>query len=142
LAANALGHLIDPQGATPAWRLDYFLDEHLSHIIWHCAIISLSLILLQGPVGNTRVSPFACAMSGLPYGFSFFAVTVEGQTPALGILAALSIVTWIGSKWKGRKRDAMSVFFASGYLLALLLYLIWFLMHGGLPEFSEVGLLK
>ena len=142
LAANALGHLIVPQASSPAWRLDYFLDEHLSHIIWHSAIILLSLVLLNGPLGDTKVPTLASASFGLPYGFSFFAITVEGQTPAIGILAALSILVWLGSRWKNRKGDALSVFFASGYLLALLLYFVWYLMQGGLPQFSEVGLIK
>ena len=142
LAANALGHLIVQQASSPAWRLDYFLDEHLSHVIWHSAIVLLSLVLLNGPLTNARVPALVSASFGLPYGFCFFAITVEGQTPAIGILAALSISIWLGSRFRERKEDAMSVFFASGYLFALVLYLVWYLMQGGLPQFSEVGLIK
>ncbi len=142
LAANALGHLLDARPLTAAYRLDYFLDEHLSHVLWHAAIILLAVLLLVQAKREEVDSPVSCIVGAVPYGFSYFAITVEGQTAALGILAAFALSGWIASSFKERKKDAYSVFFLSAHLLALALYLLWYLMHGGLPQFSEVGLLK
>ncbi len=142
LAANALGHLLDAQPPSAAYRLDYFLDEHLSHVVWHAAIILLACLLLVRGKLEMEVSRLSCIVSAVPYGFSYFAITVEGQTSAMGIVAALALSGFIASKFRERRRDAYSVFFLIAHLLALILYLIWFLMNGGLPQFSEVGLLK
>lgn len=142
LAANALGHLIDPQPASAAWRLDYFLDEHLSHVLWHGAIILLPCLLLFGNGVQAEFSRPICIVSAVPYGFSYFAITVEGQTAAMGIVSALVLSGWIGLEFRKRRKDAFSVFFLSALLLALALYLLWFVLHGGLPQFSEVGLLQ
>jgi hypothetical protein len=98
--------------------------------------------LLFGKRVRGEFSRLACIVGAVPYGFSYFAITVEGQTAAMGIVAALALSAWITRQLRKGEKNAFSVFFLSALLLALALYLFWFMLHGGLPQFSEVGLLQ
>jgi hypothetical protein len=70
-------------------------------------------------------------------------MVIEGATVPLGLpFAALFVI--VAMIW-GRKelgsRPLVS-FFVFGYMVALLLFAVWGIWQGGLPEFSKVGLIK
>ena len=80
---------------------------------------------------------------GLIYGFTYFLTVVEAGTAPLGVPFAI-VVTVFGLIWgrKQFKRQPMTTFFVVGYGLATLLIVIWAIWQGGLPEFSEVGIIQ
>ena len=84
LAANAIGHLVG-DGTGDLQMLTHDLDEVLSHVIWHAALIGLSALIvwraLQHPPLQRRWSArslAALALAPLLFGFTFFAMVVEG----------------------------------------------------------------
>ena len=147
LGANAIGHLVEENPASDVFRLSYFLDEHLSHVLWHTAMVCLSLLLVV--VGWRRIAIVARprmqteGLAGVVYGFTHFAVTVEGQTTIIGVTGAVVILLLILVPGRNRVRvEPLLGFFGSAYFTALVLYGVWAAMHGWtLPEFSEVGLI-
>jgi hypothetical protein len=81
-------------------------------------------------------------IGALLYGLTYFASIIEAGTAPLGIpfaIAAVAIILIWGRK--GLRRKPLVAFFLIAYLLALILFAVWAIIWGGLPEFSEVGLL-
>ncbi len=153
LAANALDNLMEAQaglGLIPLegndlYRLTYFFDEGLGHILWHLGILGLAAVLIAREwrqPGGERTAVWPVALSGLLYGFILFAITVEGQTVWLGLPFAV-IVVGFGLLRGIRKLGQRPVlaFFLVACCLACVLYLGWGVYWGGFPEFGEVGLL-
>ena len=104
LAANAIGDAFPPGGAETFYQtvpgdLDLWLDETLSHWMWHVAWVALSV--LGARRGDACAVPRRCAASsptaavaGLVHGATFFLVSVEGVTTLLGIPASILILAW------------------------------------------------
>ena len=151
LAANAIGHLV-PEGSGDLQVLTHDLDEVVSHFIWHGALIGLSALIVVRSLGNTdwtdaATSPRSLASMTLAmviFGFTFFAMVVEGGTALIGLPGA-ALIAAVGRSLAGRsmfRRPAVALF-SGGYLVALLLCLIWAAMNGWqLVEFSKAGLIQ
>jgi hypothetical protein len=151
LAANAIGDAFPKGGAeafyaTVPGNLDYWLDEILSHWMWHMGWVALSGLVLAAAIRADvrtpdRTSRLA-ASAGLVHGVAFFFVTVEGLTTALGIPASIVLVgcsTWAARR--GLARHPVITFLLMGSIVTLLGYLGWGALHGWtLPEFTKVGL--
>jgi hypothetical protein len=145
LSANSIGNLFGG-GTTEVHTLIHFYDEVLSHYLWHLGIISLSILLLAAPYGDPA---FASAPrwgiiipSAVLYGFTYFAAIDEGGTVPLGLPAAVLIVVWLLVRKRNEIRTQNLVaFFFLAYVIALLLFAVWFARWGGFPEFSAVGLI-
>ena len=151
LAANAIGDAFPPGGAetfytTAPGDLDLWLDETLSHWMWHVAWVALSILVLAaatraGGLPMGRVSTMA-AVAGIVHGVTFFIVSVEGVTALLGIPASILILAWsvlVGRR--GLARQAVVTFFLVATVVTLIGYLGWGALHDWtLPEFSKVGL--
>jgi hypothetical protein len=147
LAANAIGHLIQELPGGDADTLTYFLDEVLSHYIWHIGLVGLSALLIYRQWRN----PFAGERSGLGFetaggilhGLTYFIIVVEAGTAPLGVPYALLVVifTLIWGRTKLRQQPILAFFFVT-CLVATLLFLGWGLYWGGLPQFSEVGIIE
>lgn len=151
LAANAVGDAF-PHGEAEAFyqtvpgELDLWLDETLSHWMWHLAWVALSILMLaaatRAPLALSEGSSATAAVAGLVHGVSFFLVSVEGVTTSLGIPASVLILVWC--LLAGRRRSARHPvvrFFLVSTLVTLLGYLGWAAMNSWtLPEFSKVGL--
>jgi hypothetical protein len=144
LAANSISNLLGG-GSSGVHQLVHFYDEVLSHYLWHLAIIGLSLLLLirtNSSAEGTSVHWGLIGPAAVLYGFTYFVAINEGGTVPLGLPAAALLVLWLAlSRRQGIRRHNLIGFFAAGYGVALVLFLAWFLIWGGFPEFSEVGLI-
>lgn len=153
LAANSINNLIEnlagDQGinilGTDIYRLTYFIDEHLSHYLWHIGVVGLAALLIyrdwRRPAG-IATSWWAVITGGVIYGFTLFCIFLEGQTVALGLPFAL-IVSLLGLVWWRKllgQKPVLAFFFVS-CLVAAALFTGWGLYWGGFPQFTEVGLL-
>jgi hypothetical protein len=153
LGTNAIGDAFPSGGAeafyrTPPGDLDHWLDEGLSHWIWHAAFVAMVVLMLAlgrraDPSRGRWAVPMA-ALAGLVYGAAFFIVTDEGVTTALGIPASLLLLGWSALETRrGPAGRAIVTFVLVGAVVTLIGYAGWAALHGGaLPEFSKVGLFQ
>ena len=155
LAANGIGDTFaegparDAFYLTPAGELDKFLDEVLSHWVWHVAWIALLATLLWSVAvrptiedrgGGAIVSRGVAiatiglsALAGLLHGFTWFVVTDEGDTWPLAIPATIVLLV---VAWLVRGRDAgraVTTFLLTGSVVTLAMYVIWIVLHGWPP---------
>jgi hypothetical protein len=139
LAANAIGDAFtagpdrDAFYATDAGALDHFLDEDLSHWLWHAAWVALSvlMVLLATRRPDWRGGGGAvAAAAGLVHGFTFFLVTAEGGTAALGIPASIGLAAWSGLRMRRGSAHPVFRFFVVSGLTTVLLDLVWAALHG------------
>jgi hypothetical protein len=94
LAANSIYNLIESLARiqvldikpTDIYQLAYFVDEHLSHYIWHIGIIGLAALLIYRDWRRPADIPtrwWSTVLAGLLYGFLLFCIFLEGQTVML-----------------------------------------------------------
>jgi hypothetical protein len=151
LAANAIGDAFPHDAAEAFYRtvpgdLDLWLDETLSHWMWHAAWVALSILMLAAATRSSVAPPdrtsAIATVSGLIYGATFFLVSVEGVTTLLGIPASILILVWcliVGRH--GLVRQPVLTFFLVATVVTLVGYVGWGALNGWtLPEFSKVGL--
>ena len=146
LAANAIGHLTKGMGGSDIETLTHFLDEVLSHYLWHVGLVGLSALLIyrqwKNPFENERSGTGYVITAGIIHGFNYFLTIVEAATTPLGVPFAVLVV--IAALVWGRKelaRQPILTFFFVAYLVATLFFLGWGIYWGGLPEFSQVGII-
>ena len=114
----------------------YFWDEVWGHFEWHLGwfllIVGFCLAERARPV---RLDRRLGAISALLLGWTLFVSTVEGRTWWLELGATAILVAWAFAA-----RRPLLVACAGAFGLAALLIGIWAIWHGGVPEFSDVGL--
>ena len=145
LAANSIHNLLSEMGMETGdvYKLTYFFDETLSHYLWHAGIVGLSALLIyrqwRHPFPKGKALLWPLILGGIIYGFSYFLVIMEGGTAPLGVtfavLAVLFILIWARKKLD---RQPLVTFSLVSYGLAMLLFLIWGIINGGLPEILDV----
>ena len=148
LGANAMGDVFkagparDAFYATPVGNLDHFLDEVLSHWIWHLAWVGLLVVLLlvgiRGAEDGTEATGGTLRLAGLAgalHGFTWFCVTDEGGTWALAIPATLVLllVALLVRRRDGSGR-VIGAFLIVSSVLALALYVTWIAYAGWPPQ--------
>jgi hypothetical protein len=147
LAGNAIGHLTGEVTGTRAAALVRFIDEGLSHYLWHAGLVGLSALLFhcqwKSPFPDPRPGLEYEIAAGSIYGATYFIAIVEAATAPLGVPFALLIVllTSTGGMHKLRQRP-LAAFFFVGHAVALLCFIGWGVYWGGLPEFSAVGIIE
>ena len=75
--------------------------------------------------------------------FTYFVCVVEAQTAPLGVPFAIAVVAF--GILRGRKhlrQQPLLAFFFAAHLVALVLFAMWGIYWGGLPEFSKVGIIQ
>ena len=150
LAANAIVRHLHTFAVhdTPLFTLTYFFDEILGHILWDSGLVLISIGLIFA--GTTSLKDEALGrksllvlIASLLYGFTYFVNGVEGQTVLFTLPLAFIIPIAILSYSKVKKvkivRNPVLLLFTCAYLVALLLFLIWWIWQKGFPEFSELG---
>jgi hypothetical protein len=134
LAANSIGH---EQLTGDAKDVTHFWDEEWGHAEWHLGLFVLIGGLSLAERGRTvPVDRRAAVLAALLLGWTFFTSTVEGGTWWLELAATAVFVPWAVSA----RRPVLSAF-AGAFALCALLIGIWAVWHGGVPQFSDVGLL-
>jgi hypothetical protein len=151
LAANAIGDAFSHDAAEAFYQtvpgdLNLWLDETLSHWVWHAAWVALAILMLaaatRGTVGRPDRTSVTAVVAGLVHGATFFLVTVEGATTLLGIPASILILAWcLLAGRRGLLRQPVVTFFLVSTVVTLLGYVVWGALNDWtLPEFSKVGL--
>ncbi len=153
LAANSINNLaenlaknqiLDITG-TNMYTLTYFLDEELSHYLWHAGVLGMIALLSycewRGSA-NLATSWRVTIPAGILYGFTCFCVFLEGQTVLLGLPFTLvfSLITLIWGRKQFSRKPLLAFFFVT-CLAAVILFTGWGFYWGGFPEFSAVGLI-
>ena len=141
LSANSIANE-DPVG--DAERVTYFWDERFSHVEallgWFGLVGAFALAEAQRATapqpGADRHGRGVAVATVILLGFTFFTSTVEGQTWPLLLLAVPVFVAWARRRPRPLLRTA-----AGAYLLGVALLAIWALINGGVPEFTDAGLL-
>jgi hypothetical protein len=146
LAANSIGHLVTDPKTSDLYRLTYFYDERLSHILWHGGILAMMFLLLsrqwRHPFTRESGGTALRVSAGIIYGVTIFLAEIEGGTVAIGFPAA-TLVLLFGLLW-GRKALAsqpLLLFFFVACALLVACFTGWGIYWGGWPEPSQVGLL-
>jgi hypothetical protein len=144
LSANAIARHLSEMKDSPLYWLDYFFDETLGHIFWHSGMvgISIALLLLAANLQSGFVT-WQILAGALFYSFAYFTDAVEGQTVPLlfpGAILILGGILYYHKKSSQKfSENPVKLFFLTGYVLAILLFLIWWIWQGGFPQFSELG---
>jgi len=146
LTANSIGHLLKGMENSAVFNLTDFYDEVLGHYLWHFGVVGLSALLVyrqwRNPFTEARAVTWAVILAGVIYGFTYFAIIIEGATTPLGVPFSVLMVLF-GLIW-GRKKlkiQPLLFFFLIAYFLAVVLFLGWGIYWHGLPEFSKVGII-
>jgi hypothetical protein len=140
LAANAIGDAYargdvrDAFYATDGGDLDHWLDEVLSHWLWHAAWAALAILMLvvatrrrvwpAGPGGATS------AVAGLIHGLTFFFVTTEGATTVMGIPLSILLLAWSARLTRAGSTHPVLRFTLVSSVATLLAYLGWAALNG------------
>jgi len=145
LSANSISNLLVQEGMETGdiYKLTHFYDEMLSHYLWHIGIVGLSALLIyrqwKNPFTEGKALLWPIILGGLIHGFSYFLIIMEANTAPLGVtfsvLATLFIIIF------ARKRisqQPLVTFFLISYALAMLLFLVWGIINGGLPPVTDV----
>lgn len=150
LAANSIDNLAEGLAKkqvlditeTDIYTLTYFLDEHLSHYLWHIGIAGLAALLIyrewRYPTSE-KITWWATILAGLISGITYFCIFDEGQTVPLG-LPFTFIITLLTLIW-GRKKlvqQPIYAFFSIACMVAFVLFAGWGLYWCGFPEIMDV----
>jgi hypothetical protein len=153
LAANSINNLaeglanaqeLDITGSS-IYTLTYFIDEGLSHYLWHGGVLGIMALLsyrvLLRPVNHTTTW-WATSLAGLIHGFTYFCIFIEGRTVLLGLPFAIlfTVLSLIWGYKKMSQQPLLAFFFVTSLVAAMLL-IGWGAYWGGFPEFTEVGLI-
>jgi hypothetical protein len=137
LAANAIA---DRRPAGLVAETTHFWDERFGHIWWHLGWIGLlaAVCLAERGASVAPVSSLADRrriLASFLLGGTLFTNTVEGGTWPLGLVAGGLFCAWA---W--RERRPVLVACALAFALDAALVAVWAAWHGGVPQFSELGL--
>ena len=137
LAANSI-HNEDPTDS--ALDVTYFWDERFSHIESLLGWLGLlaSFCLAESRAGVREREPAVARIAVALLGFTFFTSTVEGQTWPLELVAAAAFAYWA---WRARPHRPLLTHAAVALAFAALLIAVWAVWHGGVPEFSDTGVI-
>jgi hypothetical protein len=112
--------------------------------MWHGAVIGLALLISWR---YWQENPYAFKSdlryefpAGLLHGLTFFMIIIEGGTAIIGLPFALLYLLGIIIFGRNQLRSKPTIgFFSTSFGFASLLFLIWFIIWQGLPQFSELG---
>ena len=115
----------------------YFWDEHFSHIEavlgWFGLVAAGCLAERGAPRERRAPQRGLLGLGAVLLGWTFFTSTVEGQTWWLTLGAAAGFGAWALREPRPLLRAS-----AAAFALGAVLIGVWALMHGGVPEFSEL----
>lgn len=148
--ADTIGNFMVRNPADPAWRLTYFLDEVLGHVLAYFAVFIMGIlgIMLEmqhksSPMGRRGV--LLLGLVGLLTGITWSIALVEGEVARtflpLMIIFSGAVLLWASLRDESLKEKPWSLFFVIVNLVALILVLGWGIYWGRFIQFSELGLI-
>ena len=146
LSANAISHLLKGMESSDVYKLTNFYDEILSHYLWHIGIVGLSALIIfrqwRNPFIEEQTAVWPLILAGVLHGFTFFVMVIEAGTAPLGVTFALLVVflVLVWGRKKMSQRPLLTYFFVS-FSVAAIFFIGWAIYWGGLPEFSQVGII-
>ena len=136
LAANSIA---DERPGGRVAEVAYFWDERFGHIWWHLGWLGLlaACCLAERAAVPSRSWRLEArhAATALLLAFTLFTNTVEGQTWWLGLGAGALFCAWAA-----RERRPLLITCALAFALDALFIAVWAIWHGGVPQFSDLGL--
>jgi hypothetical protein len=137
LAANSINEEM-PAGEVAA--VTDFWDETFGHIWWHLGWLGLlaAFCLAERAASGAAADRRSLGLASVLLGFTLFTNTVEGGTWWLGLGAAFALGA-VTVRRRGRLRPLEAACALALALDAIFLG-IWAAWKGGLPQFSELGL--
>jgi hypothetical protein len=112
----------------------YFWDERFGHIEAVLGWFGLvGALCLAEPTSQRHTSPAVLGLAALVLGWTFFTSTVEGQTWWLELPAAGLFATWALRAPRPLLRASAAAFAVGAVLIG-----VWAILHGGVPEFSDL----
>ncbi len=144
LSANAVARHLTQIPETSVYRLTYFFDEILGHILWDSGWVLMCVGIAWRAVGlapqqtGSRRMVYVAAFF---FGFTYSCNAIEGQTVIFMLPAALiSATTLIVMRWRAtKKQNPVLAFFMYGCLVACFLFAFWYFLQGSFVEFSKAG---
>jgi hypothetical protein len=134
LAANSIA------GESPTGEAEstaHFWDERFGHIEWHLGWIGLiGAFCLADRARPVALGRRVQAGIALLLGFTLFTNTVEGGTWWLELAAAGFFAVWAALA-----RRPLLVTTAAAFAVGTVLIGVWAIWQGGVPQFSEAGLI-
>lgn len=147
LSANSIARLLESMKETEVYRATYLFDEIISHFMWDAGVFLISvgfmILVIKLPFGSLSRSNLVLLFLGAAfYGFTFTVNGIEGQTVIFTFPAAFggflfSLVLYLRGRKQGLENPFL-FFFASAYLLSVLLFSYWGISRSGFPQFSEL----
>lgn len=142
LAANSI-HNEDPVG--DAERVTYFWDERFSHIealIGWFGLVGAFCLAEQTAAPRRELSRRVLIIAAIVLGWTFFVSTVEGQTWPIHLAATALFGGWaIGARRTGEPPGPLMRAAVAAFIIGALLIGVWAVINGGVPEFSDAGLI-
>ena len=140
LAANSINNA-GPGGA--AEDITYFWDERFSHVealLGWFGLVAAFCLAERAREHAFRIGVLIAAAGLL--GWTFFTSTVEGQTWPLQLAAAGVFGGWaLRTRGGGALPRPLLVTSAAAFTISVLLIGVWAVWQGGVPEFSDTGLI-
>lgn len=141
LAANSI-HNEGPVGRVE--EITYFWDERFSHIeavLGWFGLIGAFCLAERAHRSRVSTGP-VLTIAAVVLGWTFFTSTVEGQTWPLQLVATALFGGWAirASTRDGASRPLLNAA-AAAFVIGAVLIGAWALWHGGVPEFSDTGLI-
>jgi hypothetical protein len=151
LAANAIGHLTRALPGADVDTLTVFLDETLSHYVWHTGMVGLSALIMlrqwRSPIAGEGASDEGATLrlpigAGVLHGISYAITIIEADTaPLTASFAAIAALLVLARRPRRLRERPAVAFFFTAYLVATICIAGWGAYWRGLPEFSEVGII-
>ena len=114
----------------------YFWDERFSHIeavLGWFGLVAAFCLAERMSRRSEDSSPWVLGLAALLLGWTFFTSTVEGQTWWMELPTAALFAVWALRAPRPLLRAS-----AGAFAFGALLIGVWAVMHGGVPEFSDL----
>jgi hypothetical protein len=127
LAANSIAG-VEPSDAAHLW------DETVSHWLWYSGLAGFVATLAYAVRDVPAARSWWALGLSLGFGFTICTNSIEGGTPALGLVCGIAFVAW-----GVRARERLPEVLVPAYALAFVGLAGWGLYWQGFPQFSELG---
>jgi hypothetical protein len=127
LAANAIAE-VEPSDTVHLW------DETVGHWLWYSGLAGIVATLAHAVREVPAARNVWALVLSLGFGFTICTNSIEGGTPALGLVSGIVFVTW-GLRARGRLPEVL----VPAYSLAFVGLAGWGIYWQGFPQPSELG---